>query len=82
MLIYLRRTIDKHSKNFNKDGKYKKVPNERQNWTEKQIQGVRQENDEIEAKISEMKDKAMKTTQTEQQSEKRINRNEDTLRDL
>lgn len=38
--------------------------------------------DEIEAWLSELEDKAMENTQTEQQNEKRIKRSEDTLHSL
>ena len=82
VLTDLRRRMDEHSDNF-KDiqnvGKYQtEIITELKNT----LDGLNSRLDEVKAQISELKDKAMEITQTEQQNGKRIFKREDTLRDL
>ena len=73
MLTELGRRMDEHSENFNKEmKKYKKVPNRSQRaeecntWTEKYTRGFNSRLDEAEEKISQLRDKAMELTQSEE----------------
>ena len=73
MLTELGRRMDEHNENFNKE-----TENIRKYQTEiiielkNTLQGFNIRIDEVEEQISELEDKTMKLTQTEQQNEKRI----------
>ena len=89
MLTELRRRVYEHSENFNQETentwKYQTEVTEYKeynNWTGKYTREVQQQTGWSRRWISELENKAMEFTQTEQQKEKRIFKREHTLRDL
>ena len=74
MLTDLRRRMEEHRQIYRK---YKKESNRNYTKLKNTLEGFNSRMDEIQAQISELKDKAMENTQTEQQTEKRTLKSEE-----
>ena len=76
MLTELGKRIDEHSENFNKELEYiKKEPvrsKEDNYWNEKYTRGINRRLGDTELHISDLEDRIMEITQSEQQKEKQI----------
>ena len=90
MLTKLRRRMEKHSENFHKDIEKRKEPIEKNQSklkntiteTKNTLEGIKSRLNDVEERISHLEDKVVETTQSKQQKEKRILKNEDSLRNF
>ena len=86
MLTELERRLDEHSDNFNKElENIKKNQSELRNKIiemKSALEGINSRVGDTEEHISDFEDRIMEITQTEQQKEKQILKNENSLREL
>ena len=85
MLNELWRIMDKHSENFNRVRKYKRKQTElKTTITEikNTLEEINSRLDDTEEQIRDLENRILKITQAEQKEEKRILKNEDSLRNI
>ena len=86
MLTELGRRMSEHSESFNKEGENigKKQLKLKTTITEKKntLDGIKSRQNDTKEWVSNLKDKVMEITQSEQQREKRIKKNKNSLRDF